>query len=491
MTRIWTGTASVTNGDATVVLTGAALTDANCPADGMITLDGATYFILSRTNTTTLELTRNYTGTTSGSIPAEIDPMNANAISLITLSKAVADYNAKLALLDSRGHGLFYQSLGYTASGDPGPGKLARNNSTWSSVTELYIDPIDASDTGVDQTGIIEQWASGTLLIVQSIETGEYASFKMGLAPQNETGWFKLGSLTYVDGSGPADGEDIRVVFVLKGNGISSTPKGAWDSGTTYSALDLVEHGGYVFLSAEDNNLNHEPVTSPSPASDAHWTYIPLPGAGDFCDVAIYAEGLFTDGEVLQRVVFASSATFAAGLSDSQFSAGAAPAADAVITLKKNGSSIGTITFAASATTGTVSFASDVTFDAGDVLEVDGPATSDTTLSDVSITLRGTRSASGTVSQQGTATLDFGSFPGATDATVAVTGIPRIKSTSLVEAWLWPGSGTVDHTADEHKVVGMKVLASDVVAGTGFSIFGVTNDKSRLHGQWNVAWRWS
>jgi hypothetical protein len=77
---------------------------------------------------------------------------------------------------------------------------------------------------------------------------------------------------------------------------------------------------------------------------------------------------------------------------------------------------------------------------------------------------------------QGTATLDFGAFPGASDASVAVTGQAGILAGSLVEAWLFPAA-TADHTADEHWVETIKVMAGNVVAGTGFTIYGVNTSQ--------------
>ena len=72
---------------------------------------------------------------------------------------------------------------------------------------------------------------------------------------------------------------------------------------------------------------------------------------------------------------------------------------------------------------------------------------------------------------QGTTTLDFGVFPGASDASVAVTGQTAIVDGSLVEAWIRPVA-TADHTADEHLVVQMKIVAGAIIAGTGFTIYG-------------------
>lgn len=72
---------------------------------------------------------------------------------------------------------------------------------------------------------------------------------------------------------------------------------------------------------------------------------------------------------------------------------------------------------------------------------------------------------------QGTASLTFGVFPGASDASVAVTGQTGILAGSLVEAWIFPAA-TADHTADEHWVETIQVVAGNVVAGTGFTIYG-------------------
>ena len=71
----------------------------------------------------------------------------------------------------------------------------------------------------------------------------------------------------------------------------------------------------------------------------------------------------------------------------------------------------------------------------------------------------------------GTATLDFGAFPGASDASLAITGQASIASGSLVEAWLRPVA-TADHTADEHMLETLRVFAANIVAGTGFTIYG-------------------
>ncbi len=71
----------------------------------------------------------------------------------------------------------------------------------------------------------------------------------------------------------------------------------------------------------------------------------------------------------------------------------------------------------------------------------------------------------------GTAILDFGAFPGASDASVAVTGQTNIVAGSLVEAWIRPVA-TADHTDTEHMVETFQVFAALIVAGVGFTIYG-------------------
>jgi hypothetical protein len=113
---------------------------------------------------------------------------------------------------------------------------------------------------------------------------------------------------------------------------------------------------------------------------------------------------------------------------------------------------------------------------------------------------------------QGQATLDFGAFPGASDASVTVTGQGGIGSGSLVEAWIRP-IATPDHSADEHMAETLQVFAHTIVAGTGFTISGFNTSQlfetpggwhytgsvrageagrgTRIYGQFTVAWAWN
>ena len=88
----------------------------------------------------------------------------------------------------------------------------------------------------------------------------------------------------------------------------------------------------------------------------------------------------------------------------------------------------------------------------------------------------------------GQVSLTFGAFPGAPDANVVVTGQAGILAGSLVEAWIFPAA-TADHSVDEHWAEAPIVIAGNVVAGVGFTIYA-TPPNNRSYGAWNVGWVW-
>jgi hypothetical protein len=97
--------------------------------------------------------------------------------------------------------------------------------------------------------------------------------------------------------------------------------------------------------------------------------------------------------------------------------------------------------------------------------------------------------SSGSVTK-GTAIINFGTFPGSTDTSVAVTGQAGILSGSVVNAWLTP-TATADHTADEHRLETIYVYSGNIVPGTGFTIYGVNEGSGFIYGQWTVNWMWA
>lgn len=108
-------------------------------------------------------------------------------------------------------------------------------------------------------------------------------------------------------------------------------------------------------------------------------------------DFPMFLPGVPPDGAMMARVVMVRPITLPAGLTDSRACALVAATAETVLTLRKNGVAIGTITFAAAGTVGVFAFADPVQFAVGDVLEIVNQAGHDATLADISVTLTGTK----------------------------------------------------------------------------------------------------
>jgi len=107
--------------------------------------------------------------------------------------------------------------------------------------------------------------------------------------------------------------------------------------------------------------------------------------------ISVFAPGVMANNQTLFYQKAVVSFTLPSGLTGSNFLSLAAATASTTITLKKNGSSIGTLVWSASGTVPSVTFSGTVAFAAGDTFEVYGPATADATLGDVSLTFDGSR----------------------------------------------------------------------------------------------------
>lgn len=114
-------------------------------------------------------------------------------------------------------------------------------------------------------------------------------------------------------------------------------------------------------------------------------------GVNEPNDVHLFVPGIWSNNQLIYRMKVTRPFTLKATLPGSYASATVAATASTTATLKKNGSSIGTAVWAASGTDATFTFAADVSFAAGDVFTVEGPAVADSTLANTSFDLYGSR----------------------------------------------------------------------------------------------------
>lgn len=91
----------------------------------------------------------------------------------------------------------------------------------------------------------------------------------------------------------------------------------------------------------------------------------------------------------------------------------------------------------------------------------------------------------------GTATINFGAFPGSNEASVVVTGQTGINATSKAEAYVMADDTTSDHTASDHRYFAALVALTcgTPSAGVGFTIYARSLEK--LQGTFALRWVWA
>jgi hypothetical protein len=109
-------------------------------------------------------------------------------------------------------------------------------------------------------------------------------------------------------------------------------------------------------------------------------------------DIAFYCPDVFGASEVCLELNVVRAFTLPASLTGSIAKLDVAATATTTFTITRNGSSIGSIAFAAGSQSGTFTFTTAVTFAAADVIEVVAPASPDVTAAGLSVTLCGSRS---------------------------------------------------------------------------------------------------
>ncbi len=120
------------------------------------------------------------------------------------------------------------------------------------------------------------------------------------------------------------------------------------------------------------------------------WTADPVspfiqPTVTSYYDIPIYIEGVMSDSEIIPIFNVVRNIRLPANLTGSIATIGVNPTGSLILTLVKNGSAIGTITFSTGGAP-TVFVLSNIDFDIGDQFSMAGPATHDVTGSQIAIT---------------------------------------------------------------------------------------------------------
>lgn len=158
--------------------------------------------------------------------------------------------------------------------------------------------------------------------------------------------------------------------------------------GNPFTATDGADAGFHVVGGAYK-------ITATKATFTRIWRFVPI-GTNAEVDVGILAEFSITisgiaptAGEIIEGHVFTRQMTFPAGLALSKATSRVAATASSVFAILKNGSSVGTVTFAIASSVGVFAMASDLSAAAGDQVDIQCPNPADATIRGIKITLRG------------------------------------------------------------------------------------------------------
>ncbi|MCQ9146060.1 MULTISPECIES: DUF2793 domain-containing protein [Brucella/Ochrobactrum group] len=196
----------------------------------------------------------------------------------------------------------------------------------------------------------------------------------------------------------PADGQIYIVPSGADANKIAIRDNGAWvylipKAGWRAWLADTSSFAHFDGSAWVDDTDNEGIPDAPSDGKtygrkDGDWSEVTSGGGATSAAVSVYVPGTFGVSQKLLDYPMLFDASLSVGAAGSVAKAGTAPSAAKSFALLKNGTSVGTVDFAANATDGTFTVASGVAFIAGDLLSISAPATADAALADVAISLK-------------------------------------------------------------------------------------------------------
>lgn len=278
---------------------------------------------------------------------------------------------------------------------------LGRRASTTAGLTWGYYGGVVKLDAGT-----LLQVANGTKALANDATNYLELDTSDGSVDINSSGWTAGKRRLYeivVAGGAVTSYTDWRSVMALVGassvaaGDVSITDAGGFFTGTDVEAA-LQELGAAVggAPAAEDVTIadagGYYTGADVEAALQEVGASIDALGSQPF-DMTGFYPGVPTASAKLLRVPIARAVTFAANFANSVGKASANATGSTAFDIQKNGASVGTMTFAAGASSATFtsSGGAAVDFAAGDVLAVIAPGTPDATLADVGLVLVGTR----------------------------------------------------------------------------------------------------
>jgi hypothetical protein len=254
-----------------------------------------------------------------------------------------------------------------TSSGSAGQIAYQQRTSGYQEVT------FSVAKAGGDSTGLTNDATVYTASIVVN-GSGTYPISVTGSAAQTFTTLLAEINADLTGATAALEGGNIRVTCNVTGEHttITITDTNLFSTLTNYSSIATAVQGkdeAFYVCTATNDWLRLDKASS-----------VPY-------DIAASTEGKPADGAIVLTFPVVRNFTLPANLTGSGARSAAPATATATFTLKRNGSSFGTVEFASTATTGT--FSSTLTsFTPGDLFTIEAPNPQDTTLANIGITIK-------------------------------------------------------------------------------------------------------
>jgi hypothetical protein len=239
---------------------------------------------------------------------------------------------------------------------------------------------LDAGDVGADPAG-----AASSAVTAHVGATDPHTQYQKESEKGAANGYAGLGS----DGKVPAAQLPASAT-----TGGTVTSVGLTTPGLLFDVTGSPVTGSGTLAFALKTQVKNTFLAGPATGADTAPTMRPLVAAdlpAQPFDVTAFYPGVPSANAIVTRVPVARAVAFPSSLAGSIGKASVAATSQTDFDVQKNGSSVGTVRFAASATSATFIAASAFTLAAGDVLSIVAPSSTDATLADVGIVLAGTR----------------------------------------------------------------------------------------------------
>lgn len=269
---VFTGNATATSGSPTVTVTGIVLAPISIFPGATVSIGGQAYFLLAIVNTTTLTLTRNYTGA-NGTFPVEINTISEGETEIVELNRRTADLIEDL---------LTFDPLANLASISPltGTGVLYQDATGAHSLVPKGdftqgVETDGKANTIAQRNSLFGAQAANFTVLVADVGDGRSAVYFKQTNALND--WSAPAYLTGAASTVPGPPGIV--------------PRGAYSASVTYAINDTVTLNGSTFRKLTNSAAGTSPSTAIPPVNNANWEVFAARGANGAGTVSGIAAG--------------------------------------------------------------------------------------------------------------------------------------------------------------------------------------------------------